>query len=212
MTQINGDAIVYRPSLLPDDRALVWYPLAICGILTTTGCVLGIALLAIIPLFVAALFPGMPILIHGIYHISVRITICGDALTIIDRAGDPFVSYPRRQEISLNRVVYAYHLGREAKENKGKTRPPEPFCNTRLKIEKYRAADADGRRAGTVARTNNGLVLSDHKGDRKIYLMHFHDLSQTDWQSLARAIVARNSSVTLIMSDREKNAFLGPAD
>ena len=90
---------VFRPALLPDNRSLVWYPLAICGVLATLGYALGSFAFAIIPLLAVALFPGLPIAIHSLYFLSVRITVCGDTLNVVDWAGDPFVRYPRRQEI-----------------------------------------------------------------------------------------------------------------
>ncbi len=74
------------------------------------GYFLGNLPLVIIPLLVVAVFPGIPIAIHSVYFLSVKMTLDGDKLTIVDWAGDPFVSYPRRQEISLSRVAYVYQL------------------------------------------------------------------------------------------------------
>ena len=71
---------------------------------------------------VVAIFPGIPIVIHGSYFLSVRITLRGDTLIVVDWAGDPFISYPRRQEIALSHVAYVYHLQKEAKAHNAKTR------------------------------------------------------------------------------------------
>ncbi len=200
---------VFRPALLPDNRSLVWYPLAICGVLSALGYALGSFPLAIIPLLAVAVFPGLPIAIHSLYFISVRITVCGDTLNVVDWAGDPFVRYPRRQEIALSRVAYVYRLQREAEAHKLETAPSAPFCNTRILSEKYRTANADPRRTGTLARTNSGLVLSDSNGENKIYIMHFHDLSREDWQNLARQFLKKNKTISFLMTEREKKGLLG---
>lgn len=200
---------VFRPALLPDDRRLVWYPLAVCGALAVTGYFLSNLPLTIIPLLVVAVFPGTPIAIHGVFFLSVKITVAGDTLIVVDWAGDPLVSYPRRQEIALSCVAYVYHLQREADAHKGGGEAAAPFCNTRIRLKKYRAADADPRRAGAVARSDNGLVLSDAEGQNKIYIMHFHDLARKDWQQLARQLLERSKTISFLMTDREKNGLLG---
>ena len=135
--------------------------------------------------------------------------MCEDTLNVVDWAGDPFVRYPRRQEIALSRVAYVYHLQREAEAHKVETVPSAPFCNTSIVTEKYRTANADPRRTGTVARTNNGLVLSDSEGENKIYIMHFHDLSREDWQDLARQFLKMNKTISFLMTEREKKGLLG---
>lgn len=201
--------LVFRPALLPDNRRLVWYPLAVFGALAAAGYFLNNLPLAIIPLLVAAVFPGLPIAIHGVFFLSVKIALKGDTLVVVDWAGDPFVSYSRRQEIALSQVAYVFHLQREAEAYKGGAEPAAPFCNTRIRLKKYRAADADTRRAGAVARCDNGLVLSDAGGENKIYIMHFHDLAQKDWQQLARRLLKENERISLLMTEHEKQGFLG---
>lgn len=210
MQQVDRTAQVFRPALLPDDGRLVWYPLAVCGALAVTGYFLSNLPLTIIPLVVAAVFPGIPIAIHGVFFLSVKITSHGDTLIVVDWAGDPLVSYPRRQEMTLSRVAYVYHLQREADAHKGQAEPAAPFCNTRIRLKKYRAADADPRRVGAVARSNNGLVLSDAEGRNKIYIMHFHDLARKNWRRLARLLLERNEAISFLMTEREKNGLLGP--
>lgn len=209
MQQEERAVRVFRPALLPDNRQLVWYPLTICGVLATLGYFLNNLFLVIIPLLVVAVFPGIPIAIHSLYFLSVKITLYGDTLIIVDWAGNPFVSYPRRQEIALSRVAYVYHLQKEAEAHMAETVPPSPFCNTYIKAKKYRAANADPRRVGAVARTDNGLVLSDKDGENKIYIMHFHDLSQKDCQQLARQFQKRNKDISFLMTDLEKKGLLG---
>ena len=39
--------------------------------------------------------------------------------------------------------------------------------------------------------------------------MHFHDLSQQDWQRLARELRERNPDTSFLMTDREKGGLLG---
>jgi len=172
--QREGLRRVFRPALLPDNKHLVWYPLVICGALVVAGCIMSNVALVVIPLLVVGVFPGIPIAIHSVYFFSVKITLEGDMLTVVDWAGDPFVSYPRRQEITLSRVAHVYHLQKEAEACQGEYEPSAPFGNSRIRMTKYRRADADPRRVGAVARTDNGLVLSSADGAEKVYLMHFH--------------------------------------
>jgi hypothetical protein len=200
---------VFRPALLPDNRRLVWYPLTICGVLAALGYFFDNLPLVIIPLLVTAVFPGIPIAIHSVYFLSVKITLHGDTLIVVDWAGDPFVSYPRRQEIALSRVAYAYHLQKEAEAHKTETDSPAPFRNTRINLKKYRTANSDPRRLGAVARTDNGLILSDREGQRKIYIMHFHDLAKKDWQQLASRLQEANPDISFLMDEKEKEGLLG---
>ena len=203
---------VFRPALLPDNRRLVWYPLAICGVLAAVGYFLDNLPLAIIPLLVVAVFPGIPIAIHSVYFLSVKIMLYEDTLIVVDWAGDPFVSYPRRQEIALSRVAYAYHLQKEAEAHKTEAAPPAPFRNTRINLKKYRTANSDPRRIGAVARTDNGLILSDREGEHKVYIMHFHDLAKKDWQQLGRRLREANANISFLMDEKEKTGLLGPTN
>ena len=203
---------VFRPALLPDNRRLVWYPLAICAGLAALGYFIDNLPLAVIPLLVVAVFPGIPIAIHIVYFLSVKITLYTDKLVVVDWAGDPFVSYRRRQEIALSDVAYVYHLQKEAEAHKTDNPPAAPFGSTRINLKKYRAADSDPRRAGAVARTDNGLVLSDRQGQHKIYIMHFHDLAKKDWQQLATRLRQANADITFVMDEKEKRGLLGNAN
>jgi len=203
------DVRVFRPALLPDNRRLVGYPLTICGFLAILGYFFNNLALAVIPLLLVAVFPGIPIAIHSVFFLGVKITLYVDRLIVVDWAGDPFVFYPRRQEMALSRVAYVYHLQKEAEANMTETVPWAPFCNTYIKTKKYRAANANPRRAGAQARSDNGLVLSDKEGEDKVYIMHFHDLSKKDWQELARQIRKRNKDISFLMTDREKKGLLG---
>ena len=200
------DRWVYRPAPLPDNRKMVWYPPAVCGAVSAVGFLMGNLPLGVVPLIVLAVFPGIPIAIHSVFFLSVKITLNGDRLVVIDWAGDPFVRYPRRQEIALSQVTYVYHLEKEIREH---DTGAAPFDKTCVKIEKYRAANKDTRRLGAVARTDNGLVLSDDAGDNKVYIMHFHDLAKGDWQTLARRIQRANAGISFLMSEDEKRGLLG---
>jgi hypothetical protein len=202
---------VYRPAVLPDNRRLVWYPLAICGLLSVVGRFTHILPLIVCPLLVVAIFPGLPIAFHAVFFLSVRITLQGHTFSVTDYAGDPFVSYPRRQKIALSDVAYVYHVAKEAEAHKSDGPLPDPFRNTLIRIKKYRTADADPRRVGAVARSDNGLVLSDREGEKKIYVMHFHDLSKKDWQQLARRIQEANKDISFLMSKKETAGLLGKA-
>ena len=200
---------VFRPAVLPDNRRLVWYPLIICGFLSGVGYFAHILPLAICPLLVLAIFPGIPIAIHSVYFLSVRITLHEDTLSVTDYAGDPFVKYPRRQKITLSRVSYVYHLEKEAIAHKTETAPSAPFRNTRINLKKYRAAEANPRRAGALSRTDNGLILSDRDGHHKVYIMHFHDLAKKKWQQLGRLFQEANVGISFLMSEKEKKGLLG---
>ncbi len=199
---------VFRPAIFPDKKSPLWYPFMICGGLAITGVFLSNLYLVAIPLIVMMVFPGIPIAVHTVYFLSVKITINGDRLTVVDWAGDPFVSYPRRQEIALSTVAYVYYLKKEAKAHISKTPPTAPFHNTRIILKKYRAALRRPRRAPALARTDNGLILSDKEGEHKVYLMHFHDLSKTDWQRLANLIWAANGDISFIMDESDKKGLL----
>jgi len=190
----------------------VWYPLLICGVLAALGCFLHNLPLAVVPLLVVAVFPGIPIGIHSVYFLSVRVALCGDTLTVVDWAGDPFVSYPRRQEIPLSRVAYVYHLQKEAEAHKAESEPAAPFRNTRINLKKYSAADSDPRRVGALGRTDNGLILSDREGQHKVYIMHFHDLAKKDWQELASRLRQANANISFLMDEKERAALLGHAN
>ena len=156
-----------------------------------------------------AIFPGLPIAIHTVYFLSVKITLQNNILSVTDYAGDPFVSYPRRQKIPLSRVAYIYHLEKEATAYKNEAKPPVPFRNTLINLKKYRVADANPRRTGAIARTNNGIILSDRQGQYKVYIMHFHDLAKKDWQQLGRRFKEANENMLFLMSKKEKKGLLG---
>lgn len=212
MKQKEEISYVFRPAMLPDNRRLVWYPLAICGVLAGVGYFLDNLPLVIVPLLVVAVFPGIPVGIHGVYSLSVKITFHGDTLAVVDWAGDPFVSYPRRQEIALSQVSYVYHLRKEAEAHKSETAAAVPFGNSRINMRKYRSADSEPQRVGAVARADNGLILSDREGHHKVYIMHFHDLARKDWQRLGRLLQEANADISFLMDEKEIRGLLGHID
>lgn len=207
---MNGSE-VFRPAVLPDNKRLVVYPLVVCGALALVGYAIHSLPLIVCPLLAVLVFPGMPIAIHSLFFLSVRIAISRDELRVADFAGDPYVSYPCRQSIPLSQIAYIYHVETEAKAYRDAENgeAPPPFGNTRIRMKKYRAAEKDPRRLGAVARTDNGLVLSDSVGERKVYLMHYHDLACEDWQRLARRLQNASSDITIMMSEKEKRGLLG---
>jgi len=206
---MSTEILNFRPSVLPDDKRLIWYPVGVCLVLAIAAGLMVDPLVAVVPLAGLLILPGLPIAIHALYFFSVKIVLTHDRLIVIDFAGDPFVSYPRRQEIQLSSIAMTYHLEREADAQRSRTATEAPFEYTQIRVKKYRAANADPRRVRVVARTNNGLVLSNENGDQKVYLMHFHDLAKPDWQRLAREILARSPHITILMSAQEKNGLLG---
>jgi len=52
-------------------------------------------------------------------------------------------------------------------------------------------------------------LVSDKDGEAKVYIMHFHDLSQRDWQKLARQFQKWNKDSSILMTDKEKKGLLG---
>lgn len=80
-----------------------------------------------------------------------------------------------------------------------------PFLQTKVDIVKY--IKAQGPHLG--ARTDNALVISNADGTQKLYLMHFHDLSQKDWHRLIDEINIRKPGIKYLMTKKDLFHLLG---
>jgi hypothetical protein len=83
-----------------------------------------------------------------------------------------------------------------------------PFLLTKVNLTKYKKIT--GYRGGMSAtvRVDNALVFANKDGTKKVYMMHFHDLSREGWQSLMRDIKKHNSNITCLMTKSEYNNLL----
>ena len=62
-----------RPAILPDERKLFFYPLIIAAAVSIAGIILSNIIMIVLPLIILAVFPGLPVLFHLIYHLFVKI-------------------------------------------------------------------------------------------------------------------------------------------
>jgi len=84
----------------------------------------------------------------------------------------------------------------------------QPFLLTKVNLAKYK--NVAGYRGGmsATAKVDNALVFASKNGTGKIYLMHFHDLSRQDWQSLMQDIKNHNPNITYLMTKNEYKNLL----
>jgi hypothetical protein len=309
-----------RPAILPDNKRLLYYPLTIGLAVSAVGIVLGNLIMVVLPLIILAVFPGVSIFFHALFHFLVKIQIHADTLVVTDYAGNAFVKLPSRQEIFLDEVSYVYYLEKEInllqslrrKLRKFKISPKEtdytrqnlisrynippealrkfeqdsqkaltdytataifmklkelyekynvpkqtkttlekalkdddnlnfdyvssslegcdisaqdleslrdefsninadvlaPFLLTKVRLSKYEKRET--QRHGTLAtvRTNVGLVLSNNGGTNKVYMMHFHDLSEESLHRLMDTINAGRSGIRYLMTKSSLNRLM----
>ncbi len=103
-----------RPAILPDNRKLVVYPLLIGLGVASGGVAVGSPVMIALPLIILAVFPGLSLLLHAVYHLFVEFQILPDRLVVIDRVSDPFVRSRGRQEIPFGSVEYVFYVDKEA--------------------------------------------------------------------------------------------------
>jgi hypothetical protein len=309
-----------RPAILPDSKRLLYYPLTIGLAVSAIGIILGNLIMVVLPIIILAVFPGLSIFFHALFHFLVSIQIHHDRLVVTDYAGNAFVNMPSRQEIFLDEISYVYYLEKEInllqslrrKLKKFKISPKEtdytsqnlisrynvppealhkfeqdsqkaltdytataifmkleelyekynvpkqtkttlkkalkddnnlnfdyvssglegcdisaqdleslrdefsninadvlaPFLLTKVRLSKYEKRER--QRHGTLAtvRTNVGLVLSNKDGTNKVYMMHFHDLSETDLHRLIDAINTARPGIRYLMTKSSLNRLL----
>lgn len=103
-----------RPAILPDNKNLVLFPVLIGLGVASTGVALANPVVIALPLIILAVFPGLPVLFHLVYHVSVQFQVFPDRIVVIDRASDPFVRSRGRQEIQFGNIAYLFCVDKEA--------------------------------------------------------------------------------------------------
>jgi hypothetical protein len=83
-----------------------------------------------------------------------------------------------------------------------------PFLLTRVNVVKYKKVVNQRYGMVAAARTNIALVLSGKDASQKAYLMHFHDLRDSDLRDLSAIIAERNPSVKFLMTKNERKRLL----
>ena len=309
-----------RPSILPDNKKLVAYPLVVCLIISAIGIAEKNLVVVILPLIILAVFPGLPVFFHLLFYLFVKIELYPHKIIVRDYTGNKIVKFPSVQEIAFADIRYIYYLGKEInllknlagrlkkynlspKENnftrenlvakynvpaetieqfekssrnilndftatavlmmlddfyrkynmpkqtaknirreleydenfnyefvreKLKDYPLEtedldrlkdefenikadiirPFLLTKVNLEKYKKISHSRSGASITAKADIALVLASKNGTEKLYFMHFHDLSRTNWRSLMQTIKNNNPNITCLMTKNEYNSLL----
>lgn len=104
-----------RPAILSDNKKFVTYPLVLGLAVAGLGVVLGNPIMTALPVMLLAVFPGMPILFHAIFHFFVKFQVLADRLVVIDRVSDPFVRSWGRHEIRFGEIEYCFYVDKEAR-------------------------------------------------------------------------------------------------
>lgn len=318
---VASAAETMRPAVLPDNRRLLYGALAVGLAASVTGLAVRNYILAVLPLIVLAVFPGMPIFFHLLYHLLVKIEVGADKIMVTDYAGSPFVRLASKQEIPFDEICYVYYLEKEInllKNLRGRLRkfkisPKEsdytrqnltaryrvseatirrfeesshkaltdytatgvlmeldglcskyhiakqtsktikkglqddknfnfeyvsellkeylispddmqsltdefaasdadvlaPFLLTKLNMGKYEKLESRARGSLATTRANVALVLSNRDGSKKVYLMHFHDLSERDLRRLIELINSKRPAAKFLMTSRQRTRLLG---
>lgn len=310
-----------RPAVLPDNRKLLYSALAVGLLVSVVGLAIKNYVVAVLPLIVLAVFPGLPIFFHLLYHLLVKIELGADRIMVTDYAGAPFVRSASRQQISFDEVCYVYYLEKEInilKNLRGRLRkfkisPKEtdytrqnlvaryrvseatirrfeessqkaltdytatgvlmeldeicarydiakqtsstiknamkddrnfnfeyvrrllkkypisskdmqrlrdefatsntdvlaPFLLTKVNMAKYEKLESRARGSLATTRANVALVLSNRDGSSKVYLTHFHDLSERDLQRFIELINSKSPRAKFLMTSRQRTRLLG---
>jgi len=306
-----------RPSILPENKKLVAYPLIVCLIISAIGIAVKNPVVIILPLIVLAVFPGLPVFFHLLFYLFIKVELYPHKIVVRDYTGNKFVKFPSVQEMAFADIRYIYYLGKEInllKNLTGKLRkyrlsPREndftrenlaakygilaekiekfekssrnilndysatavlmmlddffkkynipkqtsknirrqlehdenfnyefvreklkdysissedsdrlrdefenimadiikPFLLTKVNMEEYKKISHSRGGVSITAKTDTALVLADKDGSEKLYFMHFHDLSRTNWQSLMQTIKNNNPNITYLMTKNEYN-------
>ena len=102
-----------RPSILPDNKKLVAYPLIVCLIISAIGIAAKNLVIVILPLIVLAVFPGLPVFFHLLFYLFVKIELYPHKIVVKDYTGNKIVKVPSLQEIAFADIRYIYYLGKE---------------------------------------------------------------------------------------------------
>ena len=87
-----------RPSVLPDNKKLVIYPLMVCLVIAGVGFIVRNLIVIVLPLIVLAVFPGLPVFFHSLMHIFVKIELHPQKIVVKDYLGNNIVRPTRPQE------------------------------------------------------------------------------------------------------------------
>ena len=102
-----------RPSILPDNKKLVIYPLVVCLVIAAIGTIIKNPVVIVLPLIVLAVFPGLPIFFHLLMHLFVKIELHPDKIIVKDSLSNNILRFPHRQEMVYLDVAYIYYLSKE---------------------------------------------------------------------------------------------------
>ena len=83
-----------------------------------------------------------------------------------------------------------------------------PFLLTKVNLGKYRKAEKHRHGAHVTARIDNGLVLSNIDGTKKVYFMRFHDLSESDLHRFIEIVNSKRPGVRFLMTKKELEHLL----
>ena len=309
-----------RPSILPDNKKLVIYPVVVCLVIAGIGIIIKNPIVIILPLIVLAVFPGLPVFFHLLIHLFVKIELHPEKIVVKDYLGNNIVRSPRQQEMAYADIAYIYYLSKEInllknlrnKLKKFKLSPKEidytkenlaakyavpaeqiekfeknsqnilndytatailmklddiyrkynipkstaknisrelqndenfnfehlrnrlkdypvdiedldelkdeltnikvdiirTFLLTKVNLAKYKKVAGYRGGMSATAKVDNALVFANKDGTKKVYLMHFHDLSREGWKSLMQEIKNHNPNITYLMTKSEYDNLL----
>jgi hypothetical protein len=103
----------FRPAVLPDNKKLVYYPVIAVLIVSTIGLALSNPVMIVLPLIILAVFPGLPLFFHALFHLLVKIEVYPEKIIVTDLAGNRLVGAGRRQEIRFEDIWCMYYLDKE---------------------------------------------------------------------------------------------------
>ena len=102
-----------QPSILPDNKKLVIYPLVVCLLIAGVGIIINNPIVIVLPLIVLAVFPGLPVFFHLLMHLFVKIELHPDKIVVKDYLGNNIVRPPFLQEMAYAEIAYIYYLSKE---------------------------------------------------------------------------------------------------
>jgi hypothetical protein len=117
-----------RPSVLPDNKKLVIYPLVVCLVIAGVGIIIGSLIVVVLPLIVLAVFPGLPIFFYLLIHIFVKIELYPQKIVVKDYLGNNIVRPGWLQEMAYADIAYIYYLSKEI----------SLLSNLRSKLKKFK--------------------------------------------------------------------------
>jgi hypothetical protein len=309
-----------RPSVLPDNKKLVIYPVVVCLVIAGIGIIIKNPIVIVLPLIVLAVFPGLPVFFHLLIYLFVKIELHPDKIVVKDYLGNNIVRSPHLQEMAYADIAYIYYLSKEINLLKNlqkmlkkyKLSPQEndytkenlatkyavpaeqiekfekssqnilndytatailmklddiyskynipkstaknisrelqndekfnyeylrdrlkdfpvdieeldelkdefsnikvdiirPFSLTKVNLAKYQKVAGYRGGMSATAKVDNALVLASKAGTKKVYCMHFHDLSRENWRSLVQEIKNHNPNIAYLMTKSEYNNLL----